>query len=38
VEGRRRRVYRLTPPGRRELESSRREWLTFSRVVEGVLP
>ncbi|MFL5917507.1 MAG: PadR family transcriptional regulator [Gaiellaceae bacterium] len=38
VEGRRRRIYRLTPPGRRELESSRREWLTFSRVVEGVLP
>jgi DNA-binding PadR family transcriptional regulator len=38
VDGRRRRVYRLTASGRRELESSRREWRTFSRVVEGVLP
>jgi PadR family transcriptional regulator, regulatory protein PadR len=38
VDGRRRRIYRLTARGRRELESSRREWRAFSRVVEGVLP
>jgi DNA-binding PadR family transcriptional regulator len=38
VEGRRRRIYRLTANGRRELASSRREWRTFSRVVDGVLP
>jgi DNA-binding PadR family transcriptional regulator len=36
-EGRRRRVYRLTTRGRRELEERAREWRTFARVVEGVL-
>jgi PadR family transcriptional regulator, regulatory protein PadR len=38
VERRRRRVYRLTPSGRRELESKTREWRAFARVVDGVLP
>jgi PadR family transcriptional regulator, regulatory protein PadR len=38
VEGRRRRVYRLTASGRRELESRTREWRAFARVVDGVLP
>jgi PadR family transcriptional regulator PadR len=36
-EGRRRRVYRLTASGRRELEARAREWRTFARVVDGVL-
>ena len=36
-EGRRRRVYRLTTSGRRELEARAREWRTFARVVDGVL-
>jgi PadR family transcriptional regulator, regulatory protein PadR len=36
-EGRRRRVYRLTATGRRELETRTREWRTFARVVDGVL-
>jgi PadR family transcriptional regulator, regulatory protein PadR len=38
VDGRRRRVYRLTSSGRRELESKTREWRAFARVVDGVLP
>jgi PadR family transcriptional regulator, regulatory protein PadR len=38
VEGRRRRIYRLTASGRRELASRTREWRTFARVVDGVLP
>ena len=38
VDGRRRRVYRLTSSGRRELESKAREWRAFARVVDGVLP
>jgi DNA-binding PadR family transcriptional regulator len=38
AEGRRRRVYRLTASGRRELTSKAREWRTFARVVDGVLP
>ena len=38
AEGRRRRVYRLTGSGRRELASRTREWRTFARVVDGVLP
>ena len=38
AEGRRRRVYRLTASGRRELASKAREWRTFARVVDGVLP
>jgi PadR family transcriptional regulator, regulatory protein PadR len=37
AEGRRRRVYRLSAAGRRELETRRREWRTFVRVVDGVL-
>lgn len=37
AEGRRRRIYRLTASGRRELESKAREWRTFARVVDGVL-
>jgi PadR family transcriptional regulator PadR len=36
-EGRRRRVYRLTASGRRELVSSSREWRAFVRAVDGVL-
>lgn len=38
AEGRRRRIYRLTATGRRELLSRTREWRTFARVVDGVLP
>ena len=38
VEGRRRRVYRLTASGRRELETKTREWRVFASVVDGVLP
>ena len=38
AEGRRRRVYRLTARGRRELEDKAREWRAFARVVDGVLP
>ena len=37
AEGRRRRVYRLTASGRRELEARTQEWRTFARVVDGVL-
>lgn len=37
AEGRRRRVYRLTSSGRRELESKTCEWRAFARVVDGVL-
>ncbi len=37
AEGRRRRLYRLTAGGRRELESSTQEWRSFARVVDGVL-
>jgi len=36
--GRRRRMYRLTASGRRELTSRTREWRAFARVVDGVLP
>ena|SRR5215213_9490940 len=35
--GRRRRTYRLTANGRRELATRTREWRSFARVVEGVL-
>lgn len=38
AEGRRRRVYRLTARGQRELEDKAREWRAFARVVDGVLP
>jgi PadR family transcriptional regulator, regulatory protein PadR len=37
TSGRRRRVYRLTAKGRRELAARRREWRTFARAVDGVL-
>jgi PadR family transcriptional regulator PadR len=37
AHARRRRVYRLTAAGRRELESKTKEWRTFARVVDGVL-
>lgn len=37
VEGRRRRMYRLTASGRRELDTRTHEWRTFARVVDGVL-
>jgi PadR family transcriptional regulator, regulatory protein PadR len=36
-EGRRRRVYRLTPAGRRAMSASRREWRAFSTAVDRVL-
>jgi DNA-binding PadR family transcriptional regulator len=36
-EGRRRRVYRLTAPGRRAAGESRREWRAFSSAVDRVL-
>ena len=36
--GRRRRTYRLTAGGRRELATRSREWRSFARVVDGVLP
>jgi PadR family transcriptional regulator, regulatory protein PadR len=36
-EGRRRRVYRLTPAGRRAVKDSRREWRAFSTAVARVL-
>lgn len=36
-DGRRRRVYRLTPAGRRAVQSSRQEWRTFSAAVDRVL-
>ncbi len=34
---RRRRVYRLTPKGRRELDQRRVEWRSFAGVMEAVL-
>jgi PadR family transcriptional regulator len=37
VGGRKRRVYRLTGRGRRELGVRRREWQRFVEAVEGVL-
>lgn len=35
--GRRRRVYELTPSGRRALEEQRSEWSRFSEAIRGVL-
>ena len=35
--GRRRRVYRLTPAGRRAVKGSRREWRAFAKAVDMVL-
>jgi PadR family transcriptional regulator PadR len=37
VAGRRRRVYRLTRSGRRELGLRKNEWNAFSRAVQAVL-
>jgi PadR family transcriptional regulator len=37
VDGRRRRVYRLTRRGRRELGAGRSEWRRFATVVDSVL-
>ncbi len=37
ADGRRRRIYRLTADGRRELASNRGEWRAFARIVDGVL-
>ena len=36
-EGRRRRIYRLTPAGRRAASESRQDWRTFSTAVDRVL-
>jgi transcriptional regulator len=36
-DGRRRRVYRLTPAGRRETQRAEREWRAFSAAVDRVL-
>lgn len=35
--GRRRRIYRLTPAGRRAVKESRQEWRAFSTAVDRVL-
>ncbi len=37
AEGRRRRMYRLTAAGRRELARAREEWNTLARAMTGVL-
>ena len=37
ASGRRRRVYRLTRKGRRELATRKDEWRSFARAVEAVL-
>jgi len=37
LEGRRRRIYRLTAAGRRSLEASRLEWQAFAIAIERVL-
>ena len=36
-DGRRRRIYRLTPAGRRAIKASRQEWRAFSTAVDRVL-
>lgn len=35
--GARRRIYRISPKGRRELDRGRQEWVSFVRVVGGIL-
>ena len=35
--GARRRIYRLTPKGRRQLGTGREEWASFIRIVGGIL-
>ena len=37
VEGRRRRIYRITQAGRRELAHKHKEWSSFSAAVSGVV-
>jgi transcriptional regulator len=37
VDGRRRRSYRLTPAGRRRLQSERTNWLEFAAAITNVL-
>jgi DNA-binding PadR family transcriptional regulator len=37
VDGRRRRTYRLTPQGRRRLDSDRAEWHGFAAAITGLL-
>lgn len=37
VDGRRRRTYRLTAAGRRELSRQRKEWRLFTSTIGGVL-
>ena len=36
-DGRRRRIYRLTPAGRRAVKATRQEWRAFSTAVDRVL-
>lgn len=35
--GARRRIYRLTPKGKRTLTTHREEWVVFSQVISGIL-
>jgi DNA-binding PadR family transcriptional regulator len=35
--GARRRIYRLTPKGQRQLDAGRAEWREFVRVLDGIL-
>ena len=37
LDGRKRRVYELTAPGRAALAAKKKEWATFTRGVEAVL-
>jgi PadR family transcriptional regulator, regulatory protein PadR len=37
VDGRRRRVYKLTPRGRRELVVKKKEWASFRNAMAGVI-
>ena len=36
-EGRRKRIYQLTPAGREALEQGRSEWGTFTRAVDSII-
>ncbi len=36
-EGRRKRIYQLTPAGREALERARSEWGTFTRAVDSII-
>jgi PadR family transcriptional regulator, regulatory protein PadR len=37
AEGRRRRIYKITQPGRRELARKHKEWSSFNAAVAGVI-